>query len=176
MTCEHIEENKKFLFENGIDIEEMKKANQHGFKFEDIEFASVSNGKIGSIYFPNGRIRLIHRRGPGIYKHENVKRFTISNDHLEEMRKNSIKSISYLEKCPSFKKAEAGSGEKLLEFFENKQTPHISRGGPKVFKIQGFNQESLNLLCNAADLNRNEILQMVLKSDPVLCKIPVAVL
>lgn len=38
----------------------------HGFQVSDIKFASFSDGKVGSIYFKGGRLRLYHKCGPEI--------------------------------------------------------------------------------------------------------------
>lgn len=42
------------------------------------QFVSKDNGKIGSLYFQRGRIRLLHAHGPEITIHQNLQRYVIN--------------------------------------------------------------------------------------------------
>ena len=53
---------------------------------DDLIFASVSNGKVGSIYFDEGRIRLTHEAGPAIEHEEVVERYTLDDKDVDLMQ------------------------------------------------------------------------------------------
>ncbi|WP_278503771.1 hypothetical protein [Phocaeicola barnesiae] len=141
------------------------------FSVNDILYASMDKGKVGSIYFPTGRIRLTHPNGPTISNHDNPMRYTISN---ADYRANKVKRgtlIAQIQTLPSYSLAQIG-GERLLESFHGKRIEHISRGGPVAFNY-GLNQQQLNLIYHAAETNENRRLRIAMQSDPITARIPI---
>src|SRR5690606_15667681 len=104
------------------------------FTPDKILFASMDGGAVGSIYFPAGRIRLIHPKGPEISTHGEIQRFTISNAdyhaHWHGPPKLTVVTVQRLASC---KPAVADQGERLVEFWPGGR--HPSRGGPKAFNF-----------------------------------------
>lgn len=109
-------------------------------------FASVQDGKIGSIYFEDGRIRLVHTAGPAIEvldKGINVTRYSISEANRkkvdaaikkksEELTKEDVSIADY---CKALKDViedkpymvQPGPNTYLYEIYSNGAT-HPSRG------------------------------------------------
>lgn len=100
----------------------------------DYDFVSIVDGRVGSIYFAKGRIRLLHRGGPEIkVRTQKLKRYAIN----EEL-KNLVKKSQDTSECPNKEKntpsvVEAkhrGLKWKLYEtyFAEGGYRVHLSRG------------------------------------------------
>jgi hypothetical protein len=169
------------------------------FIANNILFASVAKGKVGSIYFPDARIRLVHGRGPQISQHADTKHYTISESDYKLYKKikkrlSKVKKFQYVtgpqtEKtrykesktgpikevpnlgCPP---AQIGASGRLIEFFgpQGADGSHPSRGAPRRITNVMWNQERINTLYNAAKTGSNWIIRMAMKRDRELKKIP----
>jgi len=145
-----------------------------------IEFATLSGGKVGSIYFENARIRLIHGKGPHITKRPLITRFTMSTAHKNRWTKwkklkDRSRRAKYRKamKYSSCKPAVVNQGDKLIEFFGDKGADgnHPSRGGPRTFAYD-LTKKQLNMIYNAASTGDNTKLKEVMDSNQALSKIP----
>ena len=138
------------------------------FTPDQILFASISGGKVGSIYFPMGRIRLVHGGGPEVAICPGVVRYTISDQDYQAYWKThgSASRITQLRSC---KPAKAGEGERLVEFWPGKR--HPSRGGPMPFTYS-LTQTQLNIIYRAAMTHSNSKFKEAMAADPGLAQIP----
>ena len=138
------------------------------FTPDQILFASISGGKVGSIYFPMGRIRLVHGGGPEVAICPGVVRYTISDQDYQAYWKThgSASRITQLRSC---RPAKAGEGERLVEFWPGKR--HPSRGGPMPFTYS-LTQTQLNIIYRAAMTHSNSKFKEAMAADPGLAQIP----
>ncbi|WP_299897954.1 hypothetical protein [uncultured Aquimarina sp.] len=169
------------LFNTGADFEEIKavleiepdvakvkglmQTSSGNPDLQDIQYMSSKDGKTGSIYFSNGRIRLRHEDGPGIEIHEHgVERYQVpdsvkkSLDHkffdtyFNEVQSNNDYLLS--------SRVPLDSDKVLIEVAKNKygnEEYHPSRGAAQPFEIKGFQQRHLNILYNIAHQSSEEI-------------------
>ncbi len=138
------------------------------FTPDQILFASISGGKVGSIYFPMGRIRLVHGSGPEVAICPGVVRYTISNQDYEDhwQTHGSARRITELDSC---RPARAGEGERLVEFWPGKR--HPSRGGPMRFTYT-LTQAQMNIIYREAMTHSNSRLKRAMAADTGLSQIP----
>ena len=151
---------------------------------ETLELASGKAGNTmpGSLYFKSGRIRLDHKNGPKISKHERIRRYSLSERGVRNLKRykrlkwNAIQIEEVLKKHRNLHDIaplrlpvhlSVDNGERLIEFFKDKHGKtrryHLSRGGP--IKKPDLNQVQINLIARAADLRSNTELQnMVMKA------------
>jgi len=148
-----------------------------GFTINSIQFASVAGGRVGSIYFTNGRIRLTHNHNPEVSVHAGITRYTINaHDYgqykqwLAGGRIGGGTSENYIRNLPSFAPAVVGGGGRLIEFWPGHK--HISRGGPMAFNYN-LTQVQLNIICNVANLRNNAKLRAWMRAIPGLAVIPI---
>ena len=145
-----------------------------------LEFASTSKGKVGSIYFEDGRIRLRHPAGPAVEHHESIERFVVDAadwdlvwDHWEA-HGDAPALYGYTIGLDSAEEAAAGSPGNLVEFFgKGSEGWHPSRGSPEPFNY-GLEQPHFNVLYHAAKTGDNDTLANAMHADPALSKIPIA--
>ncbi|MGE3960498.1 MAG: hypothetical protein AB7F65_02300 [Dehalococcoidia bacterium] len=135
-----------------------------------IQFASISKGKVGSIYFPMGRLRLVHKGGPEVAITPGVIRYTISNqdydDHWATL--GSRTGVLQMQSCQP---AAIGGGERLVEFWPGRR--HPSRGAPQAFNYT-LTQAQLNIIFRACLTGDNDTLKKAMARDQVLAQIPLA--
>ncbi len=150
-----------------------------------IHFASVSDGKVGSIYFEDARLRLTHRSGPQVSStHRGIWRFAVPPEiyhHWRRWKKRTRPRPGFFDNLLYFKRqrckeAAPGAKGKLVEIWPPSGS-HPSRGSPKAFRWQ-LPQEKLNIIYNIAnrydkDTAGNTVLYEVMKGDPILKKIPI---
>ena len=136
----------------------------------NILFASMDSGKVGSIYFTIGRLRLVHGSGPEVAITPGVERFTISDADYQKYWKK-YGSRENIERFPSCKPAAVGSGEKLVEFWPGKR--HPSRGAPMPFTYT-LTQAQLNIIFRACLSHDNGVLKAAMARDQGLAQIPLA--
>ena len=147
----------------------------------NILFASIDSGKVGSIYFPVGRIRLVHPSRPEISKHTGIQRFSISEDDYQKYDRDykaakarnqgSTVGLDYVRALPSCKDAVPGAGGRLIEFWNGGR--HPSRGGPQPFSW-ALTQKQLNIIVRAAGKHSNTKLKEAMAADRLLAQIPLA--
>lgn len=143
----------------------------------NILFASVSGGKVGSIYFPAGRIRLTHDSEPEVDEHAGIERYTISavdlNTFSGKWGRNEFDSwaavYQWITTLPSSQQAVAGNGEILFELWPGGL--HPSRGGPQPFNYN-LTQRQLNIIYRAALQKDNDVLRQAMAGDQLLSTIP----
>lgn len=139
-----------------------------------ILFASGAGGRIGSIYFAGGRLRLLHGRGPKISEHAGIERFTISDLDYQNHWAQTLtpQDARQLQSC---RPATIGTGERLIEFWPEGggYGRHPSRGGPVAFNYT-LTQAQLNIIYRACQAGDNDGLRRAMASDPVLAQIPLA--
>jgi hypothetical protein len=135
------------------------------FTPSQILYASIAGGKVGSIYFPTGRIRLVHKHGPEVSVNPGVQRFTISDRHYEKY----WEKYGSLRRIRSCRDAVAGAGERLVEFWPGKR--HVSRGGPQAFNYV-LTQAQVNIMYRAAMTHNNGTLRIAMAADAGLSQIP----
>lgn len=149
----------------------------------NLVFASLNeSGKVGSIYFNQGRIRLTHSKGPATSIHNIIERYTISEADYQAYKKMKRvnpgmtleQKYEFVARMASRKVAEIGDQGRLFEFFGpyGIQGNHPSRGAPVAFNYP-LGQEQINLLYMAAQHNNNAVLKEAMASDPLLRAIPV---
>jgi hypothetical protein len=148
---------------------------------ETLKFASGKAGDTmpGSLYFESGRIRLAHKDGPKISKHERIRRYSLSASGVERFQKykqckldarqieERLKERGDLHSITLNKLGTvAQNGERLIEFFEDKRGKtrrHLSRGGP--IKKPVLNQVQINLIALAADSSsKSAMMNIVMKA------------
>ena len=147
----------------------------------NILFASMDGGKVGSIYFPVGRIRLIHDNRPEISKHTGIQRFSISEDDYQKYARDykaakargegSTVGLDYVRALPSCKDAVPGAGGRLIEFWNGGR--HPSRGGPQPFNW-ALSQKQMNIILRAVARHSNTRLREAMAADRLLAQIPLA--
>ncbi len=134
-----------------------------------IQYVTEADGKVGSIYFAEGRKRLAHKDGPAVETlPPDSGRYTISKydfgkfrnwlkKQREKQRALDYPTITrYLKtSCSSLKPAAIG-GPILVEIKgpNGIHGVHPSRGGPKKFELE-LDQIDINIICNAANTRNN---------------------
>ena len=134
------------------------------FSPENLQFASLHDNKVGSIYLQgNRRIRLVHNSaGPNVKDHSqaHVEKYTLDNaDAISyEAWKKENKTATFTEiydqvtNYNSVRPAVVNQGAKLFEFFAPNGAAgyHASRGRPVPVNQYGLNQNHLNILYNVS--------------------------
>lgn len=154
-----------------------------GFKPSGIQFSSVENGKVGSIYFSNGRIRLTHDSGPSVSIHNDLERYALTDDQRDRLAawRKSKSRRSHYAGCKGYINnrlqvttlAAAGQNGKLVEVKTGDTTWwHPSRGKPTAFGY-ALSQTDLNILANVAKTGSNDTLKAWMSVIPALSVIPV---
>lgn len=148
----------------------------------NIQFGSKSGGNFGSIYFPFGRIRLVHPGNPAIEPHGAglLARATLNNADLQiidnywSVNVNVAHPINtptdmynHAQGLGSYQVAAPGVGGTLVEFYNNGW--HPSRGTPKAFPA--ITQNELNIIAHIANLNNNAQLRAWMNAIPNLRRI-----
>lgn len=147
------------------------------FTPDNIQYVTETDGKIGSIYFTEGRIRLAHKYGPQVeILPPESERYTISKYDFGKFRRwfkkqreehrdldNPQIAQFFKTQCSSLKPAAIG-GPLLLEIKgpDGIHGVHPSRGGPKKFALE-LDQIDINIICNAASANDNFAMQLGLQ-------------
>jgi|GEM_PF-3242017 len=143
-----------------------------------LEFASktTEDSTPGSLYFRSGRIRLHHRKGPKISKHEGIHRYPLSEEDFKnvknsnEYRQRKWNAIEdRLKNDGNPHSITLNKGKRFIEFFEDKDGKtklHRSRG--KMIKAPPLNQVQINLIAGVVDLfsnteMRNEMKKKMMK-------------
>ena len=159
-----------------------------GFTLPNIMYVTLSAGKIGSIYFGGGRVRLTHNDGPVVSYSPGINRFTISNDDynlvmaqqpmgnllFDRTPGDNVAVHAYVQRRGSFAVAAAGQGDRLVEFRGANGIGgwHFSRGGPKAFNY-GLTQIDLNIIGNVAQLRNNATLRAWMRAVARLAAVPI---
>ncbi len=153
------------------------------FTAGNLQFATYSDGNYGSIYFTQGRVRLIHPQHPTPEVHPRPpERFSVNaGDHRRYDRAwhrhpdwTHVDEYAYLTQLHSYQPNTVHWDEHLFEYFDQAHFLHESRGIIRDFNSNfHLNQAQVNLLYYAANNNDNDILRRAMESDAVLAAIPI---
>lgn len=104
------------------------------FKAKDYQYVTVNaTGEVGSIYFPNGRIRFVHKHGPQAVVQASVTRY-LKKDHLQEI-------LTSANMPKTFEEAKTKAAEKYALYEEyshlghTSARKHTSRGVPFTLSL-----------------------------------------
>ena len=142
-----------------------------GVTLPDLLYSTNSNGNVGSIYFTDGRVRLVHDHGPMVDMSPGVQRFVITQAESNSWLAGHINLVDLLPRPLAL----AGQAGILGEIYPppppSPDNEHVSRGGPVAFNY-GLALRHLNIIANVAQDGNNDTLRSWMGAFPPLAAIP----
>ncbi len=158
VTYEELSEILNKIENDAEEIHRLMTNDNPDIQVGDIQFFSEENGAIGSIYFPKGRIRLLHQDGPKVelFTNKKLERYIVTKDKKKRIDENAYEEYLILNEQRqkhqlTKQKVEKIAPEETFVEFVVEGTEigyHPSRGTPKMLAIEGFEQRHLNILYN----------------------------